>query len=148
MAHVGLYALWPLRVSSRPAALLAAPWPRETRPPPPPGLLLWELAHRATPFAEYDGMKVVVDVAPTGQRPALQLRAGLEPLGPLITSCWHRDPTARPAVAACTEELGQLVDSVKMALSTTSPRPASRVGTPSPERGQKAGAADSVSMSV
>ena len=33
------------------------------RPAPPPGLLLWELAHRATPFAEYDGMKVAVDVA-------------------------------------------------------------------------------------
>ena len=32
---------------------------------------------RATPFAEYDGMKVAVDVAPTGQRPALRLRAGL-----------------------------------------------------------------------
>ena len=72
------------------------------------GILLWELAHRETPFAGVDGVQVAIQVAPSGQRPPLQLPTGLQALGPLIASCWHRDPAQRPVMSVCTERLRQL----------------------------------------
>jgi len=72
------------------------------------GILLWALAHRETPFAGVDGVQVAIKVAPSGQRPPLQLPTGLEALGPLIASCWHRDPDQRPPMSVCAERLRAL----------------------------------------
>jgi len=72
------------------------------------GILLWELSHRETPFAGHDGVQVAVKVAPSGQRPLMQLPAGLSALGPLIAACWHVDPAQRPTMATCAERLRAL----------------------------------------
>jgi len=72
------------------------------------GILLWELAHRQTPFAGVDGVQVAIKVAPSGQRPPLQLPKGLTGLGPIIAACWHRDPAQRPPISVCTERLRAL----------------------------------------
>jgi serine/threonine protein kinase len=73
------------------------------------GLLLWELAHRQTPFAGIDGLQVALVVAPSGERPLLQPPVGLEGLEPIIAACWHRDPDHRPTMLACMERLSALV---------------------------------------
>ena len=73
------------------------------------GLLLWELAHRQTAYAGADGVQVAIVLAPSGERPSLQLPIGLEALGPLITSCWHLDPALRPTMAASVWRLHALV---------------------------------------
>ena len=72
------------------------------------GLLLWVLVHGQEPFAKMSGQEVALHVAPSGERPALRPRAGLEALGPLIASCWHQDKAQRPATSACAEELRRL----------------------------------------
>merc|ERR1712194_481814 len=69
------------------------------------GILLWELAHRKVPFAGIDGVQVATKVAPSGQRPPLQLPEGLQDLESIIASCWHRDPTQRPSMSVCAERL-------------------------------------------
>jgi mitogen-activated protein kinase kinase kinase 9 len=73
------------------------------------GLLLWELAHRQTPFAGIDGLQVALVVAPSGERPLLQPPVGLEGLEPIIAACWHLDPDHRPTMLACMERLSALV---------------------------------------
>ena len=72
------------------------------------GTLLWELAHRKVPFEGIDGVQVAIKVAPSGQRPPLQLPEGLQDLEPIIASCWHRDPTQRPPMSGCAESLRAL----------------------------------------
>lgn len=72
------------------------------------GLLLWEVMHQKVPFAEYDGVKVAVVLAPSSQRPPLSLPAGYEVLGPLISSCWSHDPAQRPPMSTCVEVLGAI----------------------------------------
>ena len=72
------------------------------------GILLWELAHRKVPFEGIDGVQVAIKVAPSGQRPPLQLPEGLQDLEPIIASCWHRDPTQRPPMSGCAESLRAL----------------------------------------
>ena len=76
------------------------------------GLLLWELATRRTVFAEYAGVTVATQLAPSGQRPSLQLPTGVSALGQLIRECWHEDPRRRPTMAACTEHLLRLVNTL------------------------------------
>ena len=73
------------------------------------GILLWELAHRQTPFAGIDGLQVALVVAPSGERPLLQPPVGLEGLEPIIAACWHLDPDHRPTMLACMERLAALV---------------------------------------
>ena len=73
------------------------------------GILLWELAHRKVPFEGIDGVQVAIKVAPSGQRPPLQLPEGLQNLEPIIASCWHRDPsTQSPPMPGCAESLRAL----------------------------------------
>jgi serine/threonine protein kinase len=76
------------------------------------GLLLWEMATRRTVFAEYNGVTVATQLAPSGQRPSLQLPTGVSALGKLIRECWHEDPRQRPTMAACTEHLLRLVNTL------------------------------------
>ena len=76
------------------------------------GLLLWELATRRTVFAEYDGVLVATKLAPSGQRPSLQLPTGVSALATLIRECWHEDLRQRPNMAACTEHLLRLVNTL------------------------------------
>ena len=79
------------------------------------GLLLWEVAHQAVPFAGVDGKRVALSLAPTGDRPPLtpdrppSLAAVYEPLASLIASCWHGDAAQRPSMAASAQELGRLL---------------------------------------
>ena len=77
------------------------------------GLLLWAIAHGAEPFAAHDQQAVALLLAPSGERPALQLRPGLEALGPLTASCWHQDKAQRPTMSACAEELRLLHQSTE-----------------------------------
>ena len=77
------------------------------------GMLLWELTHRSVPFPDQPGEKVATQIAPSGRRPTLLLPAGLEAMGPLITSCWDHDPERRLTMSACTSVLGQLVETAE-----------------------------------
>ena len=72
------------------------------------GLLLWELAHAEKVFASLDGREVS-RILRLGGRPQLQLPPSLKAFGPLITSCWCRDPAQRPTMSACADELFELV---------------------------------------
>ena len=72
------------------------------------GLLLWEVMHRQIPFADYPGIQVVAVLARSVQRPPLNLPAGYEGLGALISSCWHHDPAERPPMCTCVEFLSEL----------------------------------------
>ena len=69
------------------------------------GMLLWEVMHRQVPFAEYTGMQVALTLAPSRERPPLDLPTGLKELEGLISSCWHHDATQRPPMSTCVEVL-------------------------------------------
>ena len=71
------------------------------------GMLLWEVMHRKTAFADFNGMHVAVILAPSTQRPPLSLDVGFEEVSRLITLCWHHDPTQRPSMEACVEVLAE-----------------------------------------
>ena len=77
------------------------------------GMLLWELTHRSVPFPDHAGEQVATQIAQSGRRPALLLPAGLEAMGPLITSCWDHDPERRLTMSACTSVLGQHVETAE-----------------------------------
>ena len=70
------------------------------------GLLLWEIFHQEVAFGNAPGITVAACLAAHGKRPALRLPSDcVASVGPLITSCWEHDATARPTMAACVERL-------------------------------------------
>ena len=60
---------------------------------------------RQVPFADLAGICVALRVQHSTQRPPLSLPAGYERLAPLISACWHHDPSQRPTMAECVELL-------------------------------------------
>ena len=68
---------------------------RSTSPPPAPGRLVqaslqgFAIRGHTTSISESVSVQVATKIAPSGQRPSLQLPTGLEGLSPLIRECWH-----------------------------------------------------------
>ena len=64
-------------------------------PPPAPGRLVqaslqgFAIRGHTTSISESVSVQVATKIAPSGQRPSLQLPTGLEGLSPLIRECWH-----------------------------------------------------------
>jgi len=52
-----------------------------------------------------DALRVAFVLAPSGERPSLDLPAGCAPIGAIISACWDAAPDQRPAMATCAELL-------------------------------------------
>ena len=72
------------------------------------GMLLYEIVHRAAPFAREDGASIVRALKDAGAdeivRPALSPDVSAVPAD-LIRACWDEQPSARPSMRAVLDEL-------------------------------------------
>jgi len=76
------------------------------------GVLLWELTHQLTPFADFTPLQAAFAVAMEQRRPDIALSKELEAYGPLIKSCWKQNPDDRPSSDKVVVECKRLRNSV------------------------------------
>mmetsp|Transcript_14493 Transcript_14493/g.21134 ORF Transcript_14493/g.21134 Transcript_14493/m.21134 type:complete len:687 (+) Transcript_14493:915-2975(+) len=76
------------------------------------GVVLWELATRKPPYREMSGLKVSQEVVKNDLRPPIP-RECKEPFKSLITSCWAREPSARPTFDEVINQLDSYLETFR-----------------------------------
>jgi len=59
------------------------------------GMYMWEVTHRAVPYAGMEAFQIAVGVVNGSLRPTIDVSVDKE-LASLMQDCWHSDPTQRP----------------------------------------------------
>jgi len=71
-------------------------------------LLVWEMTHGQIVFDGKTSVRAAIEVA-KGGRPEITLPAEHAELGELICACWQREPSARPSMPACVEQIARML---------------------------------------
>jgi serine/threonine protein kinase len=73
------------------------------------GIMVWQMARDRLPFKGMTKDEFVDQIILGGARPKLD-RTWPPEFSGLLTSCWHADPTVRPAFEQIVAELSRLID--------------------------------------
>jgi len=99
------------------------------------GLMLWEMMHTETVFAESPGFAAAIRASFHHERPTIALSPDRAPFAELIDTCSQLEPRMRPKIEEVTDALWSILRTPQMQASLAVPSWAfdDTLGTPTPE---------------